>query len=112
MLREEPFIVAIPKTHRLAIEIEPIEISLLANEQFIMTPRNAGESYYDAIISLCQHAGFSPKKTQEAQELHTALSFVASGIGIALFPSSIQFVKNDEIVYLQLKKVLLHVKLG
>ena len=67
MLREEPFIVALPKTHRLATETEPIDVSILANEQFIMTPRKAGESYYDAIISLCQHAGFSPKKTQEAR---------------------------------------------
>ncbi|KMY42751.1 LysR family transcriptional regulator [Peribacillus loiseleuriae] len=112
MLREEPFIVALPKTHRLATETEPIDVSILANEQFIMTPRKAGESYYDAIISLCQHAGFSPKKTQDALELHTALSFVASGIGIALLPSSIQFVKNDDIVYLQLKKSYTTCKIG
>lgn len=112
MLREEPFIVALPKTHPLANEVEPIELSRLANELFIMTPRNAGQSYYDAVISLCQHAGFSPKKTQEAQELHTAVSFVASGIGIALLPSSIQFVKNEEIVYLQLKKSFTTCKTG
>ncbi|MFK2826656.1 LysR family transcriptional regulator [Bacillus sp. B190/17] len=112
MVREEPFIVALPKTHPLAAEKEPIDVSRLANEHFIMTPRKAGQSYYDAIISLCQHAGFSPKKTQEAQELHTALSFVASGIGIALLPASIQFVKNDEIVYLQLKKSFTMCKVG
>ncbi|KAB7706689.1 LysR family transcriptional regulator [Bacillus aerolatus] len=112
MLREEPFIAALPKTHPLASETEPIDVSRLANEHFIMTPRKAGQSYYDAVISLCQHAGFSPKKTQEAQELHTALSFVASGIGISLLPSSIQFVKNDEIVYLQLKKSFTTCKVG
>ncbi|OCA82040.1 LysR family transcriptional regulator [Pseudobacillus wudalianchiensis] len=112
MLREEPFIVALPKAHPLASQTEPVDVACLANEHFIMTPRNEGQSYYDAIISLCQHAGFSPKKTQEARELHTALSFVASGIGVALLPSSIQFVKNDEIVYLQLKKSFTTCKIG
>lgn len=104
LLHEEPFIVALPRKHPIALQHSPVDISLLANEQFIMTPRNAGQSYYDAVISLCQHSGFSPQKTHEALELHTAVSFVAAGIGIALLPSSIQNVKNEEIIYKQIKK--------
>ncbi len=103
LLHEEPFIVVLPKTHHLAKQKGRVNLANLVNEQFIMTPRNSGEGYYDSIISLCQSAGFSPKKTQEAEELHTVVSFVASGMGIAILPSSIQFLKNDDIVYFPLK---------
>src|SRR5699024_1691756 len=91
---------------------QPIDISLFADEPFIMTPREAGESYHDSIISLCRQSGFSPKKCLEAQEIHTAASFVASGMGVALLPSSIQFVKNEEIVYLKPKTYLTAYKTG
>lgn len=102
-LREESLILAVPKSHDLANQTSPVDLALLADEKFIMTPREAGESYYDSIISLCHQSGFSPNKSLEAQEIHTAASFVASGMGIALLPSSIQFVKNEGIVYLELK---------
>lgn len=103
-LYEEPFVVALPKSHPLALQNKKvIDIRDLKNEPFIMTPRSSGEGYYDSIISLCQASGFSPKKAQEAEELHTAVSFIASGMGVAILPSSIQFVKNDDIVYFPLK---------
>lgn len=103
LLHEEPFIVVLPRTHHLAQDRDTINIASLVNEKFIMTPRKSGEGYYDSIISLCHSAGFSPKKTQEADELHTAVSFVASGMGIAILPSSIQFVKNEDIAYFPLE---------
>ena len=54
LLREEPFVVVLPKTHHLAQQKGKINIADLVNEQFIMTPRISGEGYYDSIISLCQ----------------------------------------------------------
>ncbi|MCZ2256930.1 LysR family transcriptional regulator [Sporosarcina sp. G11-34] len=103
LLHEEPYIVALPREHHLAQDRETINIASLVNEEFIMTSRDSGQGYYDSIISLCNSAGFSPTKTQEADELHNVVSFVASGMGIAILPSSIQFFKNDDIVYLPLE---------
>ena len=110
IVREEPFVACVPNTHPLASYKGAIDLSQLANDLFVMTPRNAGSGYYDTIISLCQHSGFSPQKTQEAVELPTAISFVAAGIGVAILPSSIQFLKNDQIVYLPLKKTYTNYK--
>lgn len=110
IIKEEPFVACVPNTHPLASHKGPIDLSLLANDLFVMTPRHAGIGYYDTIISLCQHSGFSPQKTQEASELPTAISFVAAGIGVAILPSSIQFLKNDQIVYLPLKKTFTNYK--
>lgn len=112
LLHEEPFVVALPKTHHLAQNNEFINIPDLVNEHFIMTPRSSGEGYYDSIVSLFYNVDFSPKKTQEAEELPTIVSFVASRMGIAILPSSIQFVKNDDIKYLPLKHNLVTYKTG
>ncbi|SFK31408.1 DNA-binding transcriptional regulator, LysR family [Halobacillus dabanensis] len=110
MFREVPFIVALPKTHHLVKQGAPIEVSDLVNESFIMTPRNIGSSYYDSIISLCYHAGFSPKICQEAHELQTIVALVSSGVGVALVPKPMQFFKTDGIVYFELKKSFTTVK--
>lgn len=112
LIHEEPFIVALPRAHHLAQDRDTIKIASLVNEKFIMTPRASGEGYYDSIISLCNSAGFSPTKTQEADELHNVVSFVASGMGIAILPSSIQFLKNDDIVYLPLENNSLDYRTG
>ncbi|MFC4799322.1 LysR family transcriptional regulator [Neobacillus citreus] len=106
ILREESYVVALPITHPLASLQGAIDLSLLANDLFVMTPREAGTSYYDSIISLCQNAGFSPQKAQEALELPTVTSLVAAGMGIAILPSSIQSLKNNQIVYLPLQESL------
>lgn len=53
-----------------------------------MTPCEEGVGYYESIMSLCKQGGFIPNVSQTAQEQHTIVSLVASGIGIAFFPPS------------------------
>ncbi|MBD1382964.1 LysR family transcriptional regulator [Metabacillus arenae] len=102
IIKEEPFVVALRKDHPHEFT-SPIDISKLASENFIMPPRSAGLGYYDSIISLCHQAGFSPFTTQEAKELQTVVSLVASGIGVAILPSSIQYLKNDSVSYVSIQ---------
>ncbi|MFC7687040.1 LysR substrate-binding domain-containing protein [Ureibacillus sp. GCM10028918] len=104
ILREEPFIVVLPKTHPLITSGLSINLSRLAGEPFIMSPRSVGPGYYDSVISSCYDAGFSPKIAQEAQEFHTIVSLVAFGLGVALVPKSIQFLKNENVIYMPLEK--------
>jgi DNA-binding transcriptional LysR family regulator len=103
VIHQDPFIVALPENHPLALETNSIEVQKLSSELFIMTPRKAGQIYYDIIINICHHAGFSPKIVQEVHELHTALSLVSAGMGITLVPYSIQDFHINGIVYRQLK---------
>jgi DNA-binding transcriptional LysR family regulator len=100
---QEPFIVALPENHPLALKTSSIEVQELSSELFIMTPRNSGQIYYDIIINICQYVGFSPNIVQEVHELPTTLSLVAAGIGIALVPYSIQNLHVNGVVYRQLK---------
>jgi len=103
VIRQEPFIIAMPKDHPLASKSTPIEVQELSKELFIMTSREAGQIYYDIIINICHNAGFSPNVTQEVNELHTSISLVAAGMGVALVPYSIQNFRIRGIIYHQLK---------
>lgn len=103
VIHQDPFVVAFPQNHPLASETTSIEVQELSTELFIMTPRKLGQIYYDNIINICHHAGFSPNIVQEVHELHTALSLVSAGMGITLVPYSIQDFHINGIVYRQLK---------
>ncbi len=103
VLRKESFIVALPKSHPLAQSASSLYMSDLMNESFIMPPRLSGPGYFDAIISLCYQAGFSPKTVQEAQELQTMVSLVASEFGVCILPASIQYLKNENVAYLPIQ---------
>ena len=81
----EQLVVALPDNHPLAKDTSvPISLKHLANEPFILFPRQFGSVLYDRIINLCQQAGFSPNIVQEAIPQQTILGLVAAGIGISL----------------------------
>ncbi|GCE05670.1 LysR family transcriptional regulator [Dictyobacter aurantiacus] len=98
ILAQETLIVALSDTHPLAA-LERIEVFALAQENFIMFPRQQGPGLYDQIISLCRQAGFSPKIVQEAIQMQTITSLVAAELGIAIVPSSARLLRQHGLSY-------------
>ncbi|MGH9845189.1 MAG: LysR substrate-binding domain-containing protein, partial [Blastocatellia bacterium] len=101
VLRER-LVLALPAGHRLARQ-SPVSLRALSQEQFILFPRNQGQSFYDRIVSLCHKAGFSPRVAQEATQMQTILSLVAAGIGVALIPETVQSLRGEGVVYQPLR---------
>lgn len=96
----EPLVVALPEGHPLAArQDEPLPLSALAHEPFVLFPRHPKPSYADAVIAVCEQAGFRPQIVQETVEIHTAISLVAAGLGITLVPASVRSAHRDGIVY-------------
>ena len=95
---QEPLLVALPEHHRLSPQAK-ISMRMLANESFILFPRLLASELHDQIISLCQHARFSPHVVQEAMQLPTIVSLVAAGIGIAVIPASLQNLGRTGVHY-------------
>jgi DNA-binding transcriptional LysR family regulator len=102
-LHSEPLVVAVPKGHRLALK-EKIALPQLRAENFVSFPRTTSGSYGAHIYEICRKAGFEPEIVQEANELQTLLSLVASGIGIGIVPELSSQVRKADLVYLNLKK--------
>ncbi|MEG4044078.1 LysR family transcriptional regulator [Microcoleus sp. Pol17_C1] len=94
----EPLIVALPKTHPAADRTH-LELRELSTEPFILFPRSQAPGLYDAIVSLCQQAGFSPIAAQEAIQMQTIVSLVAAEMGVAIVPASMQNFQRSGVVY-------------
>ncbi len=97
-LLEEPLLAALPALHPLAARTQ-IPLPALAEEPFILFPRNPKPSYADFLISACEEAGFRPHVAQEAAEIHTAIALVAAGLGVTLVPASARSVHWEGMVY-------------
>ncbi|MGT2508299.1 LysR substrate-binding domain-containing protein [Cupriavidus basilensis] len=96
---EEPMLAALPAGHPLAADAGALPLSALAREPFILYRRPAGPGLYDAILTACRAAGFSPLVAQEAPRLPATLSLVAAGLGVSVVPASMRRLGGDDIAY-------------
>ena len=101
-LRKEMLVVALPENHPL-IQPEPLRLSDLATEPFILHPRQEGPHLYDQIIDLCQQAGFHPNVIQEAVTSQTRIGLVAAGMGITFVPETLKDTGNTAVIYRNLQ---------
>lgn len=99
----EALVVALPEGHHLANQVD-ITVNSLRNEQFLLFPRPFSPGLYDAIISVCQQAGFSPMVTQEAIQMQTIVSLVAGQMGVAIVPASLQRLQRQGVVYKEMRE--------
>jgi DNA-binding transcriptional LysR family regulator len=93
---EEPFVVVLPKQHSL-LRKKRLSLSQLANEKFILHPRQEGPVLYDGFIRLCQQAGFQPTIAKEVGSHQTRICLVAAGMGITFVPESVQLLVQGEV---------------
>ncbi|GAA5120361.1 LysR family transcriptional regulator [Alloalcanivorax gelatiniphagus] len=88
---------ALPRDHPLA-NGEP-ELAAVAEQPFILWPREEGRGFHLQVIRLCADAGFVPRVAQEAHGMHAVLSLVAVGAGVSVVPASMAGFRADRIRY-------------
>ncbi|MFA5489987.1 MAG: LysR family transcriptional regulator [Candidimonas sp.] len=87
-LADEVFVCCLSVRHPWA-QRPSISLRELAQESFVMLVREQSPNNYDNVISSCVKAGFYPKIRFSARQWLTVSALVASGLGVALVPSSI-----------------------
>lgn len=88
VLYREPFVCALPASHRLA-DGKEIRLRALKDEPFVLFPRHFSPEYHDRIIAMCMAAGFTPQVRYEVRANATVASLVAAGFGVAIVPRSV-----------------------
>lgn len=94
----EPICAVLPAGHALA-NATSISAVDLAAEAFVTTPRRAAPSFYDAIMTFCDTAGFEPRVRLEAHLQQTIVNLVAEGVGVALVPQSMRQARLSGVVF-------------
>ena len=96
---QEQLLLAAPAGHRLTRGDKAVDLRTLANESFIVPPRDIAPGLFDLIIGQCRTAGFAPRITQQARQMQTVISLVACGMGFALVPASVQNLRRQGVQY-------------
>ena len=86
-LEDEDLVVVLPAGHRLSNSTS-VPLAALAEERFILFPRDLAPDPYDFLIAACRRAGSSPALGQEAPEIVSAIPLVAAGLGVSIVPRS------------------------
>ena len=97
-LVEEGMLAVLPASHRLA-GADEVALRDLANDSFVMFPRQIGPDLFDSIVGACLAAGFSPQMAQESPQISSTINMAAAGFGIALVPRSLRNVLAEGVTY-------------
>lgn len=98
IVSHKPLVAALPDTHPLASS-RSVWLADLAEEAFILYPREVAPASYDRVLKLCSDAGFAPRVEQEASEMQTITGLVAARLGVSLVPGSVRFLRTHGIRY-------------
>jgi DNA-binding transcriptional LysR family regulator len=88
----------LPATHRLAKK-RKIALSALAEDPFVMLPREASPTLHDVIVGACRDAGFEPIAGQQAPQLSSVVNLVAAEFGVSLVPASVCQIQVEGVAY-------------
>ena len=100
---EEPFVVVLPRDHRLAGR-RALSLGDLRAEPFVLIARRVVRAVHDQIVAACQAAGFSPVVIQQATHIHSVVGLVASGLGISILPASAATLGLRDVVCRPLRR--------
>ena len=78
-------------------------MSALANEPFVLPPREAVPMFHDVVLRACRETGFVPQAPHKVDHLHMVIRMVAAGAGAALVPASARKVDQDRVIYRALR---------
>lgn len=97
---KEDMVIAIPVNHPLTqVPNDTIRLKDLRYENFIFYHQVNGSGIKEFLIEECAKVGFEPKSAQIVYRIIGALNLVASGLGIAIVPKSMQAIQPNSIVY-------------
>lgn len=99
VVQREGFVAALPSRHPLAAHRGRIAMRALANERFVMVPREIAPGLYDIVSGLAARAGFALNVAQEAIQMQTVVSLVSSGLGAAIVPASLAQLGRRGVTY-------------
>jgi len=106
LLYRDPVVAALPVDHPLVahpLAGASVQISALATEPFVMCERPVTPTLFDAILGLCNKAGFSPHIVNTSTSWSGVLTLVESGEGVALVPSGARHLRTPGVTFATLE---------
>ncbi|MCD0501818.1 LysR family transcriptional regulator [Bordetella petrii] len=100
VVERDSLILALPAGHALAGR--PVALAEVRAEPFVMYAPGKVPGLHGVAQALCRKAGFSPRISQEAIQVQTLVSLVASGLGVALVPGVTRAYSTPHVAFADL----------
>jgi DNA-binding transcriptional LysR family regulator len=101
LIRTEQVVALLPASHPLA-RAQAIPLSSLADETFLVFPRELAPRLHDVLLGACRGAGFEPKLRSESFHTGWDLLILADAPVVALAPRSVANELPEGVVALPL----------
>lgn len=98
LLHSDRLMIAIPKSSTLARR-RSVALADLKGHDMVLFPHQQGPVLHNRIMQACRQAGFLPRITQEARQMHTLLTLVSAGMGVSLVPAGAQTMRIDGVLF-------------
>ena len=98
-LLREPLVAALPSGDPLAYGPRRLTIQDFDDQPVVMYSHIEARYFYELLVNTFSLAGCSPRYVQYVTEIHTMLTLVQSGIGLALVPASAARLRLDGVVF-------------
>jgi len=85
----DPFMVVMPLT-KSRFKRKEQRIGYIKNSPFIFFSREVAPHYHDKLMEICERLGFVPDIVHEANNVHSIMQLVESGLGISILPYSLK----------------------
>ena len=102
-IRKERLVALLPESHPLARE-QAIPLSALADEEFIVFPRDIAPRLHDAFMAIYRRAGFEPRLRNESFHTGWDLGVLAEIPAAAMAPRTVAAELPDGIVAVALSE--------
>ena len=105
-VERDSLILALPAAHPLAGG--PVALQAVRSEPFVIYAPGKVPGLHGVAQALCRKAGFSPRISQEAIQVQTLVSLVASGLGVALVPGVTRAYSTPHVAFVDLTDAEAH----
>jgi len=101
IIQRDDLVLAVPVQHRFSSR-KKISLSECRGDDFVLYASTIVPGLHSVALALCHAAGFTPKINQEAIQVQTQVSLVASGMGIALVPGVTRSYVSEHVRFIEL----------
>lgn len=104
-LLDDPFVVALPATHRLA-KRKSLRPADLDDAGLITYPKDPQSRFAEHTLAVLRSAGNRSPVAHEASDIHTALGMVASDLGFCLVGRSVQQGSRRDLAFVSMSRLV------
>lgn len=98
ILYRDRLMVVLPTSHRLHAR-RVVRLHDLRHEDWTLFNRQRAPWIFDEAVILCRSAGFTPRIVAQPDRVATALTLIASGMGVSLLPGCVRALADRTLVF-------------